>query len=120
MLDNRNLLLAIVISIGILLVFQMMMPPPEVPPPTEEAGVPGAPPGAETGAIPTPGGLPAPSGVVPGTQPAARQPATEGQAPRIPIEDGRVSGSIPLAGARIDSITLKDYRQTPDPDSSLI
>ena len=119
MLDNRNLLLAIVLSIGILLVFQMMMPPPEVPPPTEEAGVPGAP-GAETGAIPTPGGLPAPSGVVPGTQPAARQPATEGQAPRIPIEDGRVSGSIPLAGARIDSITLKDYRQTPDPDSSLI
>ena len=120
MLDNRNLLLAIVISIGILLVFQMMMPPPEPPPPTEETGVPGAPPGAETGAIPTPGGLPAPSGVVPGTQPAARQPATEGQAPRIPIEDGRVSGSIPLAGARIDSITLKDYRQTPDPDSSLI
>ncbi|MDE0408303.1 MAG: membrane protein insertase YidC [Alphaproteobacteria bacterium] len=122
MLDNRNLLLAIVISIGILLVFQMMMPPPEVPPPTEEAGAPGAPPapGAETGAIPTPGGLPAPSGVVPGTQPAARQPATGEQTPRIPIEDGRVSGSIPLAGARIDSITLKDYRQTPDPDSSLI
>ena len=120
MLDNRNLLLAIVISIGILLVFQMMMPPPEVPPPTEEAGVPGAPPGAETGAIPTPGGLPTPSGVVPGAQPAARQPAAEGQAPRIPIEDSRVSGSIPLAGARIDSITLKDYRQTPDPDSPLI
>ena len=122
MLDNRNLLLAIVISIGILLVFQMMMPPPEPPPPTEEAGAPGAPPapGAETGAIPTPGGLPAPSGVVPGTKPSARQPATEGQAPRIPIEDGRVSGSIPLAGARIDSITLKDYRQTPDPDSPLI
>jgi YidC/Oxa1 family membrane protein insertase len=121
-LDNRNLLLAIVISIGILLVFQMMMPPPEPPPPTEEAGAPGAPPapGAETGAIPTPGGLPAPSGAVPGTQTAARQPASDGQAPRIPIEDGRVSGSIPLTGARIDSITLKDYRQTPDPDSALI
>ena len=120
MLDNRNLLLAIVLSIGILLVFQMMMPPPEPPPPAEEAGAPGAPPGAETGAIPTPGGLPAPSGVVPGTQPGARQPATGGQAPRIPIEDSRVSGSIPLAGARIDSITLKDYRQTPDPESPLI
>ena len=120
MLDNRNLLLAIVLSIGILLVFQMMMPPPEPPPPAEEAGAPGAPPGAETGAIPTPGGLPAPSGVVPGTQPGARQPATGGQAPRIPIEDARVSGSIPLAGARIDSITLEDYRQTPDPESPLI
>ena len=122
MIDNRNLLLAIVISIGILLVFQMMMPPPEPPPPAEEAGAPGAPPapGAGTGAIPMPGGLPAPSGVVPGTQPAAGQSATEGQAPRIPIEDGRISGSIPLAGARIDSITLKDYRQTPDPDSPLI
>ena len=116
--DNRNLLLAIVISIGILLAFQMMMPPP----PTEEAGAPGAPaaPGAGTDAIPTPGGLPVPSGAVPGMGPAAGQPANGGQSPRIPMEDARLSGSIPLVGARIDSITLKDYRQTPDPGSTLI
>ena len=113
--DNRNLLLAIVISIGILLAFQMMMPPP----PTEEAGAPPAP-GAGTDAIPTPGGLPVPSGAVPGMGPAAGQPANGGQAPRIPMEDARLSGSIPLVGARIDSITLKDYRQTPDPGSALI
>ena len=118
--DNRNLLLAIAISIGILLLFNMMMPPPEPPP--EQAGAPGAPPapGAETGSIPTPGGLPAPPGAVPGTRQAAGQPASDGQSPRIPIDDIRISGSIPLAGARIDSITLKDYRQTPDPDSPLI
>ena len=120
--DNRNLLLAIVISIGILLVFNMMMPPPEPPTPTEEAGAPGLPPapGAQTGAIPTPGGLPGPPGAIPGTKSAAGQPASGGQAPRIPIDDVRISGSIPLTGARIDSITLKDYRQTPESDSPLI
>ncbi|MYE00316.1 MAG: membrane protein insertase YidC, partial [Alphaproteobacteria bacterium] len=119
MLDNRNLLLAIVLSIGILLVFQMMMPPPEPPPPTEEAGAPGAP-GAATDTIPTPGGMPAPSGVVPGGKPAVGQQARGADGARIPIDDARIDGSIPLTGARIDSITLKDYRQTTDPESPLI
>lgn len=120
--DNRNLLLAIVISIGILLVFNMMMPPPEPPPPTGEAGGPGAPgaPGVQTDAIPTPGGLPAPVGVTPGARPAAGQPARGTEEVRIPIQDARISGSIPLSGARIDSVTLTDYRETPDPDSRQI
>ena len=120
--DNRNLLLAIVISIGILLVFNMMMPPPEPPPPTGEVGGPGAPgaPGAQTDAIPTPGGLPAPAGVTPGARPAAGQPARGTEEVRIPIQDARISGSIPLSGARIDSVTLTDYRETPDPDSRQI
>ena len=117
--DNRNLLLAIVISIGILLVFNMMMPPPEPPPSTEEAGAPAAP-GAGTDAIPTPGGVPAPSGIVPGAKPAAGQPAREAEETRIPIEDARISGSIPLAGARIDNITLTDYQETTDPESARI
>ncbi len=119
MLDNRNLLLAIVLSIGILLVFQMMTPPPEPPPPTDEAGAPGAP-GTATDTIPTPSGVPAPSGVVPGGKPAGEQQARGADEVRIPIDDARIDGSIPLAGARIDSITLKDYRQTTDPESPLI
>ncbi len=122
MLDNRNLLLAIVISIGILLAFQMMMPPPETPPqPAEEAGAPPVPGAATDAAIPRPAGSrPALPGTAarPGAAPAPASGETETQ--RIPIEDARIDGSIPLAGARIDSIILKDYQETTDPESARI
>ena len=122
MLDNRNLLLAIVISIGILVAFQMMMPPPEPPPqPAEETGAPPVPGAASDAAIPRPtGSRPALPGTAarPGAAPAPASGETE--TPRIPIEDARIAGSIPLAGARIDSITLKDYQETTDPESARI
>ena len=121
MLDNRNLLLAIVISIAILVSFNMLMPPPETPPrPAEEAGAPPIP-GAATDAIPTPGGSrPALPGAAAGAKAASAPASGETETPRIPIEDTRIAGSIPLAGARIDSITLKDYRETTDPESARI
>ena len=121
MLDNRNLLLAIVISIAILLGFNMLMPPPDTPPrPAEEAGVPAVP-GAPTDAIPTPAGSrPALPGAATGAKTASAPASGETDTPRIPIEDARIAGSIPLSGARIDSITLKDYRETTDPESARI
>ena len=120
MLDNRNLLLAIVISIAILLGFNMLMPPPEPPRPAEEAGAPAVP-GAPTDAIPTPAGSrPALPGPAAGAKTAPAPASGETGTPRIPIEDARIAGSIPLSGARIDSITLKDYRETTDPESARI
>ncbi len=119
--DNRNLILAIVISIAILVGFNMMMPPPEPPRQTEGAGTAGAPPapGEETDAIPTPGGLASPRPAAGAATPVGHQTGAA-DASRIRIEDERISGSISLAGARLDDVTLKDYKQTPDPDSPRI
>ena len=40
--------------------------------------------------------------------------------PRISMESKEVSGSISLRGARIDDITLTQYRETLDPESDMI
>ena len=40
--------------------------------------------------------------------------------PRIKIKSPRVTGSISLIGARIDNLTLKNYRETIEPDSKYI
>jgi YidC/Oxa1 family membrane protein insertase len=40
--------------------------------------------------------------------------------PRVSVISKEVSGSISLKGARIDDITLSQYRETLDPDSNLI
>ena len=42
------------------------------------------------------------------------------QTPRIKIESDRVIGSISLVGGRIDDLTLKNYRETIEPDSKNI
>ena len=40
--------------------------------------------------------------------------------PRVSLISKEVAGSISLRGARIDDITLTQYRETLDPESSLI
>ena len=40
--------------------------------------------------------------------------------PRVSVISKEVSGSISLKGARIDDVTLSQYRETLDPDSNLI
>jgi len=42
------------------------------------------------------------------------------QSPRISIDTRSLSGSIALKGARIDDVSLKNYRQTVDPTSPII
>src|ERR1700689_5017971 len=36
---------------------------------------------------------------------------------RVPLDSNARSGSINLTGARIDDVSLKDYRETPNPKS---
>jgi YidC/Oxa1 family membrane protein insertase len=64
----------------------------------------------------------------PGPNGAEQQPAkvakTRAQAlaesPRIPIDTPSVSGTLALKGARIDDLSLKNYRETVDPNSPII
>lgn len=130
MMDQKNLLLAIVISVGIMLGFQWYVgefgpPPPEprqeqaqntadpaAPPVTAESAAPGAVPSG-TEAVPVPGGTPG----------RVAREATQralNAVPRIAIQSDRLSGSISLRGALFDDLTLLDYRETTDPASANI
>lgn len=116
-MDQKRLLLAIVISVAILLGFQMLLPPPvpQVPPPSASAP-------ASAPAPATPAGTPTAPGVA-GAVPAPVAPAAgtvPREVPRLPIEAARLQGSISLLGARIDDLVLKAYRETVQPGAPLV
>jgi YidC/Oxa1 family membrane protein insertase len=132
--NNRNFILAIVLSIGVLFGWQYFFVPkhpPQQPPGQQTAeqqqqqqqqpqqpqkpAEPGPPqPRAE-------GGAPAPAGtaVQPGAAPAATETRDEALAssPRVAIDSPGIKGSINLKGGRIDDVVLKKYRETVDPSS---
>lgn len=105
--DNKNLILATVLSGLVILVWMVFFPPQE---PVQD---PNATPSAATSAA--------------NTQPVASQPtastgeaaiasaapvSSNAEAPRISIDTPRLGGSISLEGGRIDDLVLRDYRLT--------
>ena len=113
--DKRNWITAILLSAAILLgwnfVAQKFFPTPTKPDVTKTVA------GSPTAATATPGTPATPP--VTGATPAA--PAVQAIVPvetavasanRVPIETPALAGSINLAGARIDDVTLTKYRQT--------
>ena len=122
MLDQRNLILAIVLSIGILLFFEMFLGvSPLSPPrsPQQEAaepagGVPTATPGRT--ASPPGGGV----GLAPGQAAQASREEVLGAGARVEIVSPTLSGSISLTGARFDDLVLTRYRESIDPASANI
>ena len=112
--DQRNLFLAIVLSLAILLGFQFLIPPTEPRPsaPAETTATQDLTGGSDLVGVDTAG--------VPG-EPAATGAVSRGgsleQSPRIEIHNPRVDGSVALQGARIDDLTLVDYHETVDPTS---
>ena len=103
--QNRNLILASALSFVVIIVWFVLFPPPEpvsVSPDTPEAQ-------ATQNQSPS---LPSVSETEQTAAPQAVSPAQE--APRIPIETDRLSGSISLKGGRIDDLSLLDYRVTLD------
>jgi YidC/Oxa1 family membrane protein insertase len=124
-MDNqKNLILAIVVSAVILFGFQYFFSPKQAAEQaatqtSQQAGSPqapaGSPPTAPGVAAPNPGGT-TPATVV---APASRE-SVIAKTPRIQIETPRLKGSIDLVGARIDDLTLLNYREEPDPSSPQI
>jgi YidC/Oxa1 family membrane protein insertase len=116
-MDQRNLIVAIVLSLAILIGFQFLFPPAPPPqaPEQQQAGE-GAP--APSGSVPTLSGEPgAPAAGAPTTP---SREAAIGVSPRIALSTPTVSGSIALRGAQIDDLILKNYRETIDPQSQPI
>jgi YidC/Oxa1 family membrane protein insertase len=118
--NNRNFILAIVLSIGVLFAWQYFFAPkPHQAPGTQQAeqqqqqAEPG-PPQPQAGGEAPQGGAPQPGAAAPAT--LTREEALA-QSPRIAIDTPSLKGSIALKAGRIDDLTLKDYRETVDPSS---
>ena len=102
--QNKNLILASVLSFLVIVVWFFLFPPPEV---TQDLTVPDA--TATTGAASTE--------AAPATD-AALQTDPLPDAPRLTIDTPKLSGSISMLGGRIDDLALKTYHETIDPGSA--
>ena len=120
--DNRNLILAAVLSMLVVFAWQfLVVPPPPPPPPVEQtADAPGT--AAQPGAVP--------SATVEGTGTATTSPTPAAggltrdealtRAPRVGIKTGALSGSVSLTGGRLDDLHLLQYRETLKPNSDTV
>jgi len=112
--QNKNLILATVLSFLVILIWYTLFPPPE---PTVE---PELPPAASQTAEPGVS-VPATAGTAPAAAPADPGTASESaEAPRLEIDTPRLKGSVSLLGGRIDDLSLRDYRETLDPESAIV
>ncbi|WP_374435927.1 membrane protein insertase YidC [Tabrizicola sp.] len=104
--NNKNLILAMVLSAAVMLVWFIFFPPPE--PPAQTATT-------QTGteAVAT-----APAEATT-TQPQAEATPVP-EAPRLAIDTPKLAGSLSLRGGRIDDLSLKTYRQELAPDSPIV
>jgi len=137
-MDQRNLLIAIVLSVAILIGFQFLFEKIRPTPPTPSPAVPTqtAPatpaPSASEPRVAAPSGVGTPdaqkreAAIEPGlctseAVTAAREAQTREAAIaerlRVPINTPRLHGSIALTGGRIDDLCLATYHETVDPKS---
>src|SRR6202165_1487305 len=132
MTDNRNTILAVILSGLVLIGWQYFFNIPQMEKQRaaqqaqSELVKPATPQAAPGSATPQTGAAPAPSATAPAAnQPASAAPAVSrdaaiASAPRVKIDSPRLSGSISLKGARIDDLSLVQFRETVDPSSPAI
>ncbi|MBK0327592.1 membrane protein insertase YidC [Rhodobacteraceae bacterium F11138] len=113
--QNKNLILATALSFLVILVWFVLFPPPEPDPtPDTETAVQMSD-DNDLAAAPSVADMPA-GGTV---QTETREDALS-EAPRVPIETERLTGSVSLLGGRIDDLSLRDYHVTRAPDAPIV
>ncbi len=129
--DQKNLLIAVILSVAVMLGWQFFYAGPAMKAQQEKAqreraaqqaeaekaavGTPAAnAPAAAPGAPPLPGAQPSQtlSAALSGTRPEVLA-----KSQRVPIETPSLSGSISLKGGLVDDLVLLNYRETVDPKS---
>jgi YidC/Oxa1 family membrane protein insertase len=122
--QQRNLFIAIALSLAILFGFQYFLAPHPKPaqPAQQQQQQAQQQPAPEAPGAPAAPAEPAPSRAAPGltgAPPASAEPRETVLAaqPRATITTPRLNGSVDLKGARIDDLTLSQYHETVDPKS---
>ncbi|MCC8429192.1 membrane protein insertase YidC [Reyranella aquatilis] len=118
-MDQKNFIVAIVLSVLIIVGWQVAFPPSKQATQTAQqqastqSGAPAAPAGQNGTA---PGATPGP-GSIPAQQPVVSRSEAVALTPRVTFNTPELTGSISLKGARIDDVQLVKYRETIDPKS---
>ncbi|MBX9753020.1 MAG: membrane protein insertase YidC [Roseococcus sp.] len=113
-MDQKRLLAAIALSIGILLTFEVYNRS-QAPAPVVATGP------ASTAEVPLPATPTAPGAVTAPGASATAVTATPGTpAQMVAVENPRVQGRISARGLMLESLILKDYRETIDRNSPLV
>lgn len=129
MIDNRNTILAVILSGIVLIAWQYFYNVPQMEKQRAQSQIQTelqkSTPQAAPGTTPQSGSAPAPAANTPATtQPASAavvsRDAAISASPRVKIDTPRVIGSIALKGARIDDLSLVQFRDTVDPTSPAI
>ena len=108
--NNRNLILATVLSFLVILVWYTVFAPEPVEMTPEQPAV------AQAGD----GAAVLPDAVAGGGADLGDSGAETPRAPRVPIESPSLAGSISLAGGRIDDLQLTQYKETLDEGSPAV
>jgi YidC/Oxa1 family membrane protein insertase len=123
--DNRNVILAIVLSMAVLFGWQFFVAGPQLERAQQQAQI-AAQQAQSEAALATPTSpaataAGAPGAVAPDGNPVyADRDAALAANGRVTINTEDLEGSINLVGARLDDLELKQYRETVDPDSPII
>ncbi|MGI9500808.1 MAG: membrane protein insertase YidC [Geminicoccaceae bacterium] len=121
--EQRNLILAIVLSVTIIIGFQYFYELPRIQEDQRRQAAIEESTGGSTAPTPAPssstdGGTVSPAipGSVPTGQPtAASRESVLAEGARITIENGRLTGSFGVTGGRIDDVVMTDYKVSIDP-----
>jgi YidC/Oxa1 family membrane protein insertase len=116
--QNKNLILAVALSMMVIIGWSIMFPPPE-PAPEAITGTPAPASATATTGVRAPV-ADAPAGTTTAPHIATASETALANAPRIAIETDSLRGAISLLGGRIDQLALKDYHETIDPGSDIV
>jgi YidC/Oxa1 family membrane protein insertase len=125
--DQKNLLLALVLTGIVLIGWQYLFAVPQLEKQKQiaqqqqtqqQAQTPQPTPSAQPGVAPqvAPGAVPQAPGL-PNATPTLTREAALAASPRVRIDTPRLAGSLALMGGRIDDLALVQYRETVDPSS---
>jgi YidC/Oxa1 family membrane protein insertase len=125
MTDNRNTILAVILSGLVLIAWQYFYNVPQMEKQRAQQqaqaelqkGAAQPTPTASPSATPQSGATPAPAAPASANQPVVARDTAIAATPRVKIDTPRLSGSIALKGGRIDDLALVQYRETVNPNS---